>query len=158
MLRKIRDVLLVFAALFAISASVRVVWAQNPDLSPWQFGVGVATHTNCTTATGATRFCFASDGLWQSLNGAAYVQVAGGGGTTGVLALNGHTGTLTLSLAPPSVTTTVTAPTVSATAGMPPLTVDSSGHMAVGAPAVSTSVGLPAATSTSTAPGITITP
>ena len=76
-------------------------------------------HTSCLpAATGTTTFCFASDGLWQSLNGAAYTQLGGVGpagpagatgpmgpaGATGpagpaggVTSVNGKTGTVVLS-------------------------------------------------------------
>lgn len=83
-MRKIRDAALIFLALVVVAPFVvKAVRAQNPDLSPYQFQVGSATHTNCTVNAGQTRFCFASDGLWQSINGAAYVQVAGIPGPVG---------------------------------------------------------------------------
>ena len=45
--------------------------------SPLQIQV-VGAHTSCSVTTGATTFCFASDGLWQSLSGATYVQLTPG--------------------------------------------------------------------------------
>jgi len=48
-------------------------------------------HTSCSITTGVTSFCFASDGLWQSLNGAAYVQL-GLTAPAGVTSFNGRTG------------------------------------------------------------------
>jgi hypothetical protein len=42
---------------------------------PYQVGVGSATHTSCTIVANATEFCFASDGLWESLSGGPYAQV-----------------------------------------------------------------------------------
>jgi len=51
-------------------------------------------HTQCTVVVGETHFCFASDGLWQSLNGAAYTQVVAGG----VVSVNGKTGVVTLAI------------------------------------------------------------
>src|SRR6185312_11724372 len=66
--------------------------AQNPDLTPYQFTV-VGAHSLCTVATGQTRYCFASDGVFQSLNGAAYASLVGSA-PIGVTSLNGKTGDL----------------------------------------------------------------
>ena len=55
---------------------------------------GNAPHTACPVLVGQTNFCFASDGLWQSLNGAAYSQL--GSGTSGVISVNGKTGIVVL--------------------------------------------------------------
>lgn len=68
--------------------------AQTPG--PWQVGV-TGLHTACTTTAGATSYCFASDGLWVSLNGAAYVQVGTPTGTL-VTSVNGKTGTVVLAI------------------------------------------------------------
>lgn len=59
------------------------------------------THTSCNVTVGATSFCFASDGLWQSINGAAFVQL-GVAAPAGVISVNGKTGVVVL-----SATTTV---------------------------------------------------
>jgi hypothetical protein len=65
----------------------RTVHAQST--APWQVAVSSATHTSCTVTASTTQFCFASDGLWVSLNGAAYTQI---GGAAGVISWNGQTG------------------------------------------------------------------
>ena len=66
--------------------------AQVPN-SPYSFTVGPATHTSCpAVATGVTIYCFPSDGIWVSLAGAAYVQIASNGVVTGVVSFNGRTG------------------------------------------------------------------
>lgn len=82
------------------------------------------THTSCVVTTGTTSFCFASDGLWQSINGGAFTQLGGAGGVTSVTVCNAagaacgaaQTGAVSLSI-PKSVTVTVGNPTVSATQG-----------------------------------------
>jgi len=48
-------------------------------------------HTSCSITTGVTSFCFASDGLWQSLNGSPYTQL-GVAAPAGVTSFNGRTG------------------------------------------------------------------
>jgi hypothetical protein len=64
--------------------------AQAPV--PAQFSVIPATlHTACTVIATTTSYCFASDGLWVSLNGAAYTQI-GVVAVTGVSSFNGRTG------------------------------------------------------------------
>src|SRR5579863_126235 len=78
-------VLVAFAFLF-----VGVWIGRAQSTSPWQVSVSAATHTSCTVTAGLTQFCFASDGLWQSLSGAAYTQI--GGGAAGVTSFNGRTG------------------------------------------------------------------
>ena len=61
---------------------------------PWQATV-TGLHATCTvspvTVPASTTYCFASDGLWQSVNGAAYTQV-GITAVTGVTSFNGRTG------------------------------------------------------------------
>lgn len=61
---------------------------------PWQATV-TGLHAVCTvspvTVPPSTTYCFASDGLWQSVNGAAYTQV-GIVAVTGVSSFNGRTG------------------------------------------------------------------
>lgn len=61
--------------------------------APWQVGVGTATHTACTVIPATTQYCFASDGLWVSLNGAAYVQVQIGAPVTGITSITVNGGT-----------------------------------------------------------------
>jgi hypothetical protein len=68
--------------------------------TPFTVIAGSLTHTSCpTVAASTTQFCFASDGLWQSLNGAAYVQL-GTPVAAGVTSWNGLTGAVTY--APPT--------------------------------------------------------
>ena len=84
---------------------------QNPDLSPYQMSVpSNISHTLCTVTAATTKYCFAGDGLWLSLNGAAYVQV--GAATAGVssISVNGgsaQTGAVLL-IIPTKATTTAT--------------------------------------------------
>lgn len=74
----------------------RVFKVRAQTTAPWQVGVSSATHTSCTVVTGTTQYCFASDGLWVSLNGAAYVQVQTGTPVAaGVTSFNGLTGAVT---------------------------------------------------------------
>jgi len=60
--------------------------------APWQVTVSGA-HTLCTTLSplGEATYCFANDGLWVSLNGAAFTQI-GVVAVTGVTSFNGRTG------------------------------------------------------------------
>jgi len=67
------------------------VHAQNPTLSPYEFQVVSATHTSCVVVTGATSYCFASDGEYQSLSGAAFTQL-GAQGPAGATGATGATG------------------------------------------------------------------
>lgn len=54
--------------------------------------VAALPHTACRPIEPATtQFCFATDGLWQSLNGAAYVQL-GAAAPGGVASFKGRTG------------------------------------------------------------------
>lgn len=94
----------------------RLVHAQNPTLTPWQFGVNGATHTSCQVVASSTQFCFASDGVWQSINGGAFTQL--GTPAAGVTSFNGRTGAVTLTKPDVlstgiSATVTITAPTTS---------------------------------------------
>jgi hypothetical protein len=71
---------------------------------------GTQSHTACTlSTTGSATFCFATDGLWQSLNGGAYTQIGASAGVTSI-AVNGgaaQTGAVALTI-PTKATTTVT--------------------------------------------------
>jgi hypothetical protein len=61
---------------------------------PWQVGVPTAaTHTACTVTASTTQMCLASDGLWLSINGAAYVQVQTGAVVAGVTSISINGGT-----------------------------------------------------------------
>jgi hypothetical protein len=67
------------------------VHAQTAGI-PASFTVS-GSHTACTPiVTGVTTFCLAADGVWQSINGAAYVQLAPVGAASGVTSFNGRTG------------------------------------------------------------------
>lgn len=65
---------------------------------------GNAPHTSCTVTASQTTYCFASDGLYWSNAGAAYVLVATPA-VAGVTSVNGKTGVVVLGA-------TATAPTV----------------------------------------------
>lgn len=112
--------LVVLAVLFCVAAlphllisTIRIVRAQNPTLTPTQFSVGTGTHLNCTLVASETTYCFASDGVWQSLAGGAYTPLGGVGpvgpagpqgipgpqgppGVNGVTSVNGKTGVVTI--------------------------------------------------------------
>ncbi len=83
------SMLIVAVAVLSMGLTLHSLRAQVPN-NPWQVGVSTATHTSCTVVASTTQFCFANDGIWQSINGAAYVQVAPG--TAGVTSFNGRTG------------------------------------------------------------------
>lgn len=75
-----------------------------------------ATHTSCTVSTGITQFCFASDGLWQSLNGGAYTQLGViTGGVTSISVNGGTAQTGAVSITIPSKATTTVTSTASTT-------------------------------------------
>ena len=58
---------------------------------PFSFATTAATHASCPTVAASTsQYCFAADGFWQSLNGAAYLQI--GPSAAGVTSFNGRTG------------------------------------------------------------------
>jgi hypothetical protein len=72
---------------------ILIAWALTPNsrsqtAAPWQVGVGSALHTACTVTASTTTYCFANDGLWVSLNGAAYAQVATPAGVTSLTVCN----------------------------------------------------------------------
>lgn len=61
---------------------------------PFAFATTSATHTACpAVVTGTSQYCFAADGFWQSIAGAAYAQL--GASVTGVTSFNGRTGAVT---------------------------------------------------------------
>ena len=72
---------LLSAVLFTAGLLVtpRTTAAQSGS-NPFQMTVS-GPHTACTVTAGQTNFCFATDGFWQSINGAAYTQL--GVGATG---------------------------------------------------------------------------
>jgi hypothetical protein len=90
-------VLTLIAFLFytlVIFEDMNAIRAQAQSANPWQVSV-VGAHTLCTVTPATTQYCFASDGLWMSLNGAAYVQL-GAVAPVGVVSVNGKTGVVVL--------------------------------------------------------------
>ena len=69
--------------------------AQNPALTPYQFSVSNVTHTSCTVLASTTQYCYASDGPYVSINGAAYVSMLPGPAAA-VTSFNGRTGAILL--------------------------------------------------------------
>jgi hypothetical protein len=106
-------------ALAAFSAPW-VVGLRAQTAIPFQMAVGTATHASCTVTAATTQYCFASDGLWVSLAGAAYTQigVVAVTGVTSVTVCNAagatcgtpQTGVVSLNI-PKSVSVTATLPT-----------------------------------------------
>lgn len=102
--------LLVLAVVFVLGA-----WTGAQSTTSQIGSVVAATHTSCVVAVSTTQLCFATDGLWLSVNGAAYVQVQTGTVVTGVtsIAVNGglaQTGAVALTIptkATSSTTTTI---------------------------------------------------
>jgi hypothetical protein len=92
-----RAALVLFLAVICFSG----MRPQNPSLTPFENTVtsGQGTHTQCNVSpTGGSSLCQASDGLWLSINGAAFTQVCTVGlaacasTATGVTSFNGRTG------------------------------------------------------------------
>lgn len=103
---------------------IEAVWAAMPAkaqtvVPPLTFQSTVP-HTSCpAVAANITQYCFASDGEFESIAGAAYVQVQAGAPAGGVtsLSVNGgtpQTGAVSITV-PTKVTLTATAPTVTGT-------------------------------------------
>ena len=85
-------------AIFAFNLA-RLVKVEAQGAAPFSFSVS-APHLNCpAVVVGVSQYCFATDGIWQSLNGAAWTQV-GVPTLTGVTSWNGQTGAITY--VPPS--------------------------------------------------------
>lgn len=103
------------ALLFALGAWIG--HAQTALNSPWQVGVpNASTHTACTVTTGLTQMCLASDGMWISVNGTAYVQVQTGTPVAGVtsITVNGgvaQTGPVALTIPTKAISTTTSSTT-----------------------------------------------
>jgi hypothetical protein len=70
-----RKLLAIIALAGAFVIGIRIARAQNPTLTPYQFGVNNVTHASCTVVAATTQYCYASDGPWVSINGAAYVSM-----------------------------------------------------------------------------------
>jgi hypothetical protein len=111
-------------ALAAFSAPW-VINLRAQTSNPWQATVSGA-HTLCAPVSplGQGTYCFASDGLWVSQNGAAYVQL-GAAATAGVSSIavcnaaglvcgTPQTGAVSLSI-PKTATVTVSAPQATVT-------------------------------------------
>lgn len=97
----------------------KTVQAQTPTALQL---TGTLPHTSCTlSGTGSAVYCFATDGEWESINGAAFVQVqTGTAAAAGVQKVNGvapgSTGNVTISCPGTTPTTPVSVtPAVSAT-------------------------------------------
>lgn len=112
-----------FAKLFILAGVVLIAYVGIRDSGilraqalapPWQAGVpNAATHAACTVTVGMTQICLASDGLWLSINGSAYVQVQTGTAVAGVtsISVNGSaplSGAISLTIPSKAVTTSTT--------------------------------------------------
>jgi hypothetical protein len=86
--RMLLGVSLVLAFILGALVKERSVKAQS--ISVLQVSGSYASHAACVVVPAQTTACLASDGVWVSLNGAAFAQV--GAGTTGVTSFNGRTG------------------------------------------------------------------
>ena len=115
-------------SLLAIAVLVFGAWriGRAQSTTPFTIVTQSLTHTSCPAVIASTtQICFASDGIWQSLNGAVYTQVGGAvSAVTSVTVCNvagascgsPQTGAVSLNI-PKTVTVTVGAPTVTATQG-----------------------------------------
>ena len=115
-----RKLLLVIAAPLAFGMGLMIARAQNPTLTPYQFGVNNVTHASCTVVAATTQYCYASDGPWVSINGAAYVSMMPSGTASGVTTFNGRSGAVTLSDADVTATGLKVITTVTSTATSTP--------------------------------------
>ena len=119
-MKRFAAVVVAVLAGFLIGSHVGVTHAQATGAAV-QFQAPGGAHTLCTVVPSTTAFCFATDGFWQSINGAAFAQVgASGPVVTSVSVCNAAgascgtplTGPVVLSI-PTKVTVTSTAPTAS---------------------------------------------
>lgn len=90
-------------------------WIGYAQSTTSQVGsVVTGTHTACTVTASTTQICFASDGLWLSVSGAAYVQVQTGTVAVGVTSVTANgvklTGDVVLPTIPTKVSVTVSTP------------------------------------------------
>lgn len=76
-------VLILLAVLVGMETGRVVTHAQTTAVL--QFSGSWSTHAACVPTPAQTSVCLASDGLWQSINGAAFTQV--GGAPTGVTSI-----------------------------------------------------------------------
>lgn len=101
MVRRIVFILAVAVASFVGNwAGNHVVHAQAAT-PVFQITGSWSAHTACTTTPSQTTLCIASDGVWQSVGGAAYTQLGSGG----VVSVNGKTGVVTISASTTATTT-----------------------------------------------------
>jgi hypothetical protein len=134
-----RNKLVVLAIAVLLFGAWHLGRVQAQSTTPFTVIAGSLTHTSCpAVAASTTQFCFANDGLWQSINGAAYVQLTPGtaGGVTSVTVCNAagascgsaQTGAVSLNIptkvtvTAPTTTVTNTAPTATATTTAPTAT------------------------------------
>jgi hypothetical protein len=101
-------VLILAIGIFIGSTTSRTVVAQSvPPLQIQAAGL----HTSCTVTPTSTTYCFAADGLWQSINGGAFTQLGGGvAGVTSVTVNGGtpQTGAVALTIPTQATTTSTT--------------------------------------------------
>jgi hypothetical protein len=80
--------------LIVVAFLVGLTIARAQTSVPWQATV-TGLHSVCTvspiTTPASSTYCFASDGLWVSVNGGAFTQI-GAAVVTGVTSFNGRTG------------------------------------------------------------------
>ncbi len=81
-------VLLSILLLLDVAAHFAPVRAQGSSVPYW-FSVGSALHTSCTVTANVTSYCWADDGAWVSIHGAAWAPVGGGSGVTSVFGRTG---------------------------------------------------------------------
>lgn len=87
-MKKLVIVLTVLVVLDFGSRFVTGVHAQGNV--PYTFSVGSAQHTACTVTPNVTSYCWADDGAFQSIHGAAFVSMMSA--TSGVTSVFGRTG------------------------------------------------------------------
>lgn len=76
---------LLFVALFAYSIGRISAQTVSPPITIQS----TVPHTSCVVPpAGTSAYCFASDGLWQSINGATYVQLPSVAGVSSVTVCN----------------------------------------------------------------------
>jgi hypothetical protein len=105
----------ILIAILLVTVAIIAV-AQNPTLTPYQFSVNNVTHASCTVVAATTQYCYASDGPYVSINGAAYVSMLPGAPAAGVTTFNGRTGAVTLTDADVTATGLKVITTVTSTA------------------------------------------
>lgn len=111
-MKRLAAAILLLSALGLIFTHPAGTHAQTVTVLPQLVQV-LGDHTQCPAVSGSfTVHCFAVDGYWQSLKGAAYVQIGGASAVT----INGKTGTsftIAATATAPVVTASSTTPTIS---------------------------------------------